>query len=316
MAITQTTDVSWVQAAYDAYSRPALRSALVYDGFADTFPVAQAMPGSSVILDITNDIAAATTPLTQNVDPTPTTLGDSQVTVTLDEYGSVVGRTRKLSAFSYIPVDPRLSDVIGRNAALTLDQLALTKLAAGTNVNYASTAVSRVTVGAAMTLSSVALRTAVANLRIRNAYTWDGNAFAGIVAPDTAYDLYTETGAAAWRDPHNYTEGGNQNIWNGEVGLYAGIRFIEIPAVSTLNWFINSGVGGTVDVFRTLIFGRESLAKAYSPVETGPEPEVRVAPIVDKLWRFYHIGWVWYGGYAIFRQQCIQGVESSSTITV
>jgi hypothetical protein len=92
MAITQTTDVSWVQAAYDAYSRPALRSALVYDGFADTFPVAQAMPGSSVILDITNDIAAATTPLTQNVDPTPTTLGDSQVTVTLDEYGSVVGR--------------------------------------------------------------------------------------------------------------------------------------------------------------------------------------------------------------------------------
>jgi len=316
MAITQTGDVSWVQTAYDAYSRPALRSALVYDGFADTFPVAQVMPGSSVVLDVTNDIASATTPLTQTTDPTPVTMGDTQTTVTLDEYGNVVGRTRKLSAFSYIPVDTRLADVIGRNAALTLDQLALTKLAAGTNVVYTSTAVSRVTVAAGFFITSSKIREVVARLRIGNAYTWDGNAFAGIIAPDVAVDLYSETGAAAWRDPHNYTEGGNQNIWNGEVGLYSGVRFIEIPAVSTLNWFVNAGVGAVVDVFATLFLGREALAKAYSPVETGPEPEVRIAPIVDKLWRFYHVGWVWYGGYSVFRQACLYRLESSSSITL
>jgi N4-gp56 family major capsid protein len=314
MAITQTGDVSWVQTAYDAYSRPALRSALVYDGFADTFPVAQAMPGSSVVLDVTTDIAPALSALTQATDPTPVTMADTQVTVTLDEYGNVVGRTRKLSAFSYIPVDPRLADVIGRNAAQSIDQLALTKLAAGTNVVYANGS-SRVTVTSAGLITSALIRQIVAKLRIGAAYNWDGNAFAGIIAPDVAYDLYSETGSAAWRDPHNYTEGGNQNIWNGEVGLYAGVRFIEIPAVSTLNWFVNGGTANA-DVFATLFLGREALAKAYSPVETGPEPEVRVAPIVDKLWRFYHVGWVWYGGYAVFRQACLYRLESASTVTL
>jgi N4-gp56 family major capsid protein len=313
MAITQTSDVSWVQTAYDAYSRPALRSALIYDGFADTFPVAQAMPGSSVVLDVTNDIAAATTPLTQNTDPTPVTLGDTQTTVTLDEYGNVVGRTRKLTAFSYVPIDNRLADVIGRNAAKSIDSLALAKLQAGTNVVYAGSATSRGTVTTAMNITSAKLRQVVAKLRGGDAYTWDGDMFAGIIHPDVAYDLYGETGAAAWRDPHNYTEGGNENIWNAEVGAYAGVRWVE---VSTAPNFADSGSPGTVDVYGTLIFGREALAKAYSPTETGPEPEVRVAPIVDKLWRFYHVGWVWYGGYALFRQGSIYRFEASSTIGV
>ena len=93
---TTTSSISnLVQAAYDQYVRMALRSIPVMRSLADVKPVQQAMPGSSVVFSIYSDLAQATSTLTETSDVSSIALGNpSQVTVTLNEYGSAVTTTK------------------------------------------------------------------------------------------------------------------------------------------------------------------------------------------------------------------------------
>ena len=217
--------------------------------------------------------------------------------------------TAKLRGTSMIDVMPAVANLLGYNAGRSMDVVVFNILVAGTNVIYASTATSRVTVGAAMTITSAKIRQVLASLREANVADFGGfyNAF---IHPRVTYDLRSETGAAAWRDPHVYSQPGE--IWNGEVGAYEGFRFIESPTVST---FENAGVGGTVDVYPTLFMGREALAKAFSTNDgNGAQPRVVASPVIDKLRRFTPMGWYWLGGYSRFREAALYRLETSSSI--
>jgi N4-gp56 family major capsid protein len=198
---------------------------------------------------------------------------------------------------------------VGYSAGLSLDTLARTVMQAGSNVRYASTAVSRVTVGAAMTLTAAQVRRALADLQGANVQTFNGK-YACVIHPDVTYDLRGETGAASWRDPHTYSE--PSAIWNGELGEFENFRFMNSPRAPL---FVDAGVGGTVDVYGTLFFGRQAIAKAYSTYEGhGPVPTIVIGPVIDKLKRFKPLGWHWYGGYATFRTAALRRVETSSSI--
>jgi N4-gp56 family major capsid protein len=313
VAITQTSDVTWDQTAYDMFTRFALRNALIFDRFATVTPTRQSMPGASVVFNWTSDLATATTPLTEATDVTPVTVTDNQITVSLNEYGLSVGRTRKLNGFSYIPVDPALANLVGYNSANTLDDLALAQVQAGSNVIYAA-GTTRIGLAAGNVLTSAKIRQAVAKLRGTNVMPWyDGGGsglYAGVIHPDVAYDLYGETGDAAWRAPHNYSA--PENIWNAEIGTYAGVRWMEVAKAP----MFADAASTTVDVYATLIFGQEALAKTWSRSESAALPETVVSPVTDKLRRFYHVGWYWLGGYGRFRTQSIYRIESSSSIGV
>ena len=77
-----------VQTAYDRYVEFALRAVPMVRDVADKRPVQQAMPGSSVVFQIYTDLAQATTPLSETVDPDAVALGNTTpITVTLQEYG-------------------------------------------------------------------------------------------------------------------------------------------------------------------------------------------------------------------------------------
>jgi len=117
--ITGTGDITaLVQTAYDQYVRMALRSIPVMRSIADVKPVQQAMPGSSVVFSIYSDLAQVTATLTEEQDASSVALGNpSQVTVTLQEYGSAVTTTKKLNLTSFNDVDAALADIIAYNAA-------------------------------------------------------------------------------------------------------------------------------------------------------------------------------------------------------
>src|SRR5262245_22247676 len=92
----QTGITNLVQAAYDSYTEMALRSAVWVRDVADKRPVQLAMPGSTVVFQIYQDLATATTALTENVDPDAVALSNtSTVIVTLAEYGNAALVTRK-----------------------------------------------------------------------------------------------------------------------------------------------------------------------------------------------------------------------------
>lgn len=315
-AYTTTSSVGIDQGAWDRLAYYAFRPNNYFDQLADVQPTNQSMPGSSVTFTQVNDLTPTAATLSESVDVDAVALSDAQVTLTLAEYGNAVITTAKLRATAFIPVDPIVAQVIGVNAAQSLDLIAANVIKAGTNVRYTSTTQARVNVAAGDKLTAANVRRAYTDLENANTPKWNGGFYAALIHPDVKYDLRAETGSGSWRVPKEYSEPGD--IWNGELGEFEGFRFL---VTTTAPVFANSSNGagstGTVDVYRTLFLGRQGLAKAHATTDGyGAFPTVVDGPVVDKLRRFVPMGWKWLGTYGIFRQGSIRAVESSSTIGV
>jgi len=390
---TTSGSVDFSKAAYDRMAYFALRPELYFDQAADVQPTAQSMPGSSVAFTIVNDLSIASSALTESNDVAVTSLSDSQVTLTLAEYGNAVLTTAKLRGTAFVDIDPVVANVVGYNAGVSLDTIARAALDSGTNVMYASglgatslnsSVTARSGVAAATTLSSLDIRVARARLRSQNVPTFGGY-YVGYIHPDLVADLQGETisgsNVQGWRAPHVYSQPGE--IWTGELGAFEGVRWIETPrapvfqgagasatagtytinsdAVSgtftgsapqvgaalttksggvtvtgtvtiasvASNTFTTTGTGSItlagnntvtvaaagVNVYGTVIIGRQALAKAHSYVDgNGAYPHVVPGPITDRLRRFVPMGWYWLGAYGIFRQASVMRIESSSLL--
>ena len=313
MAITQASSLSVDQTAFDQIAYFALRSEMLFDAAADVQPVAQSMPGSSVKFTIFSELADATSTLAETTDLTPTTMADSQVEVTLAEYGNTINTTAKLRGTSFLDVDAVAANLIGYNAGSSIDTVVANILKAATNVIYggggSTTPTSNATVQAEDIIEANDVRIATAQLRGSKAQTFNGM-YMGFIHPDVSYDLRRETGAASWRDPHNYVD--TAMIYNGEIGAFESVRFIETPRAPL---DLTGGSASTVDLYQTIIMGRQSLAKAHSITDgNGAYPKVMRGPVVDSLMRFNPIGWYWLGGYGIFRQAAIRVLNTSSSL--
>jgi N4-gp56 family major capsid protein len=315
MALTLIGDVTVDQTAYNLSTDYALRPQLYFDPFATVKPDAQAMPGSAVIFNLTTDLAAQTVALNESTDVTPLSMGDGQVTITHQEFGAVVQTTALLRGTSYIvPYNAVVANCLGFNAGISLDTIARIKFQAGDNVRYATGGATdpagRTSVEPGDILVGDDTRRALADLRGANVATF-GNAYAGMIHPDVSYDFRGSTGGANWRDPHTYSS--PEAIWNGEVGQFEGVRFIESPRAPV---FADAGSSTTLtDVYATLIFGQQSFAKAHSYTDgNGAMPQIIPSPVVDRLRRFVGLGWYWLGQYAIYRQAALRRIESASSI--
>lgn len=314
MGDTLQGSTDFAQNAYDLMAYYALRPQLYFDAVADVQPTNQAMAGSNVYFTIVNDLAFATTALNESTDITPVALSDSQVHLTLAEYGNAVTTTALARGTSFLDLDPIVANVVGYNAGGSLDSLAKIILQAGTNINYSvgtgAAPTSRNTVTPLNTITAGDVRNARAQL-LRNNVPQIGGYYFCFIHPDVAYDLQSQTGAATWNEPHAYSQ--PHNIWTGELGSFSGFRFIETPRAPI---FADAGSSTTnTDVYRTMFLGRQALAKAYSYVDgNGAFPMVVPGPVTDSLRRFVPIGWYWLGAYGIFRQTSLVAYEQASSI--
>lgn len=318
-AKTTTTSLTGVsKTAYDQLLYFQLRPQLYFDGVADVQPTRQSMPGASVVFTILNTLAIATTALTQSVDVTAVSLSDSQVTLTLAEYGNAVITTAKLRGTSFVDITPAVINILGFNAGVSIDSLARNVLTAGTYVQYSqgtttSVPTARNGITKKCTIRGVDVRKATATLRTQNVPTV-GPGYMGYIHPNVSVDLRQETGAAGWRTPHNYSQ--PAEIWTGEIGMFEGVRFIETPRAKVFTTGGHTTTTHVTPVYATLFLGRQALAKAHSIVDgNGPYPQARPGPITDKLRRFVPDGWYWLGAYGAFRQHSLLRNESSSSLT-
>jgi N4-gp56 family major capsid protein len=310
MAMTISTSLDYDQTAYEKLAYFALRPQLYFRQCADVKPTAQSMNGASVIFTIQSDLAVASATINESVDVTPVSLADSQVTVTLAEYGAAVQTSALIRGTSFIPLDPVVANVVGFNAGISLDTVVRDVLKGGSNVRYAGTGSARNTVVPTDTLKAANVRRAFAELQGANVPDFGGQ-YVSFIHPDVSYDLRGETGAAAWRDPHTYSQ--PNEIWTGEMGSFEGFRFI---VTSRAPIFADAGSSTTLtDVYRTMFLGRQSLAEAWSSTDgNGPDPRIGPGPVTDSMRRFVPFAWYWLGGYNIFRQASLRAVESSSSI--
>jgi N4-gp56 family major capsid protein len=312
-----TASLSTDQVAFEKLAYFALRPEMYFDQFASVQATNATNPGASVKFTVFADLAAATTPLGEAEDVTPVSMSDSQVTVTLEEYGNATVTTAKLRASSFLPVDPVAAQAVGYNAGLSIDTIARSAIQAGTNVIYATggaqTASSRITMKTDQTLVAKDIRRAVAELRGANVPTIGGN-YVGFIHPDVSYDLRGITDASGWRDSYKYTNA--MPLYNGEIGMFEGVRFMESPRAPLFtNAYNGAGAAGTGDSYGTLIMGQQALAKAVSMGgEYGDQPTIVYGTVTDLLKRFRPVGWKHFVGYAVFRQEALRRIESASSI--
>jgi len=236
-------------------------------------------------------------------------LTDSAVTVTLAEYGNAVITTAKVRGTSFLNVDADAANIVGYNMADSMDKIVSDIANAGTNVSYSGGAANRGAITTGDEYTAADGRKAVAQLRTRNAPGWENGNYMAIIHPDVSYDLRSDTAVTDVIQYQLYQEGAP--VRAGSIGTFNGIQYIENPRAG----LIADGGSGTVDVYQTLICGRQALAKAFSRAPGfGQEPSIVVGPVTDTLRRFNPIGWYHLVGYGIFRQACMERVESMSSI--
>uniref|UniRef100_A0AAU7GZX5 Major head protein n=1 Tax=Streptomyces phage Abafar TaxID=3158855 RepID=A0AAU7GZX5_9CAUD len=306
-----------VQTTYDRALEFALRAQPMFRMVADKRPVQQAMPGSSVVFELYQDLdnVAPTTPLNELTDPDAVAAGNpTTVSVTLNEYGNAILVSNKLDLFSFTDVTAGLVNQVAWNLVDTVDLLVQNVLAGGTQVirqngdpaSVAPTYNGGTTdlVGATSTYSSKAARLAVAKLRAQKVHPNKGSYYTTYIHPEVSHDLRAETGNAAWRDPHNYSAAGN--IWAGEIGEYEGSVFIETPRCQNE---LNAGGPPATRVFQTYTTGQQALAEAVAE-----EFHTVRGPVVDKLTRFQPLGWYGVAGWSLYRPEALIRTETTSSI--
>ena len=301
--LTSSSTISnLVQTAYDQYVRMALRSIPVMRALADVKPVQQAMPGSSVVFSIYSDLATATGTLTETSDVSSIALGNpSQVTVTLNEYGSAVTTTKKLNLTSFNDVDSALADIIAYNAADSIDTVVASVLTGGSNVLYGGTASSPNTVTSSGTMTTALIRKAVVQLRTNKAVPRIGELYAAYLHPRQSADLRAEAGTGGFQELTKYVE--RTPFVAGAVGALEGAYIVETPRVPSA---VNSG---SVNVYSAVVAGREALAEALAQ-----DTSVVIGPEIDALRRFRTIGWYLFGGWNRLREAALYRIETATTI--
>ena len=315
MAYTGTGDVSSDTAAFQQLAYFAFRSQPMYEMVADVRSTAQTHNGASVQFNIYDNMAQATSALTETSDVTAVALGDSTVVVTLAEYGNAVITTAKLRGTSFLNVDADAANIIGYNMVDSMDKIVSDVANGGTNVIYAqgsagSRPTSRGAVSDAATFGAQEARMAVADLRTASAPGFENGNYIGLIHPDVSFDLREQTAVTDVIQYQIRQEGAA--VRNGSIGVFGGIEWIENPRAPILD---DAGATSTTNVYQTLVAGRQALAKAFSRAAGfGEDPSVVFGPVTDTLRRFHPVGWYHLVGYGIFRQAAMQRIESSSSI--
>lgn len=312
MALTGLAQTALSITAYNTLGYFALRPALFYDEVADVKPDTLTNPGKTVSFDIFNDLTAATTALTEGVDVPTVQMSDAQTTVVLNEYANAVQTTALARAFDFIPINPAIANVLGFNAGLTIDTIARNSVQAGSNVIYPAALSARNTITSTSSLTGPKVMNAVAQLRTNNVQPYEDGNFRAIIHPLVSFDLRQTVGAGGWNDVHAYSS--PAGIMNGTIGTFGGVTFLEAPRAPL---FALGGLGGAVNVYGTLVMGRQAIVKAFTSAggyTGGNVPTFGTSPVIDVAERFDGQYWKACLGYNVFRQAALYRVESASTI--
>jgi N4-gp56 family major capsid protein len=194
-------------------------------------------------------LPAATSALTEGTPPTEGSLTITQVTAALAQYGAFQKISDLLIRAGIDPAMANVAELEGEQAGVSVHSLIATELAAGSSVQYASTAVSRVTVGAGMNFVTSEVRKAVRTLEKSNVPRFPDNMYHGSCTPSQKYDLKADAATGGWLDIMRYSS--PEAFLTGRLGEVEGVNF----DVSTANPIFTAAGAGSIDVHAALIWG-------------------------------------------------------------
>lgn len=218
-------------------------------------------------------LSAATTALVEGVTPAGSQLSITDISATVAQYGDYVTTTDFLDMTVIEGLKTELAQILGDQMGDTIDQLCRDVLAAGSSIQYASTATSRATVVAGMILTGDEVRESVRTLQGNNAKpvtrmvkasgdfntTPIGAAYIGIIDQASLFDLKKD---ADWVPVEEYASS------DGKLGAFEKGKLDDVRFVVTSN---AKTFSSTVTVHTAIILGQE----AYGITRiTGEELEI------------------------------------------
>jgi N4-gp56 family major capsid protein len=282
------------------------------------------MPGKAVTFTFLQHLSNKTTTLSETGDPTTVDISLAQKSITLYEYGSLMTRTSKFKATTFLQVDTNLAYLIAYNAASSLDLIARAAFdaEAGATWNHygSGSAVASVYKTNVLTWANVRQmknkleRENVPPPRMLNS----GEMLHGaVIHPDTLYDLRTATGSGNWRYPKEYVDA--SELMTGEMGAWEGFYF-QVTNHARVQISSGASSGTSADVYTSYFYGLEAVGKANGNVGsyveddgTNGEFTVVISGPFDGLRRLRNIGWKSLCGYGALRRSSLHKYHHGSS---
>ena len=282
------------------------------------------------------NIPLATTPLTEGVTPSGSTLSNQDYTVTLSQYGDFVGITDVIEDTHTDNVLQQTTDILGEQAAVTVETLRFNILKAGTNVFYANSAASRAAVNLPITLADQRRVTTALNRQNAKKITQvvsstpDFNtksveaSYIAVCHPDLETDIRQMTGFKPVADYGPHT-----TPFEGEIGSVEQVRYLTTtiaepwlsvggnPAAGTPAGApaVRSGDSSSADVYSVLFFGRDAFGivplkgkSSMTPMVVNPKPSSS-----DPLGQRGTVGWKLYTATVILQEAFMMRLEVAAT---
>lgn len=194
---------------------------LVHDQFAQKKPIPR-NSGKTIQFRKYTPLQKATKPLTEGVTPEGNKLNVTTLEATVDQYGDFIVITDMLDLTAVDNNIVEATKLLGSQAGRTLDTITREVLNGGTSVQYADGSVtSRAAITSAKKLTVDCVKRAIRYLKTQNTPPLEGGYYAGIVHPDTEYDL---TSDSAWVEANKYTDPDHE--WISEIGRIGKVRFV------------------------------------------------------------------------------------------
>lgn len=272
-------------------------------------------------------IPVATTPLVEGVTPAGSKLSNVDYTVTLSQYGDFITITDVVMDTHTDPILQQATDILGEQAALTVETLRFNVLKAGTNVFY-SNGSARTDVNTAISLT--VQRQITTGLNRQNAKkitsivasTPDYNtksveaAYMAVCHPDLESDIRGMTGFKPVADYGPHT-----SPMEGEIGSVEQVRYLSSTVIAP--WADGGGAKGSMrstsgtsaDVYPVLYFGRDAFGivplkgkSSMTPMVVNPKP----AP-GDPLGQRGTVGWKLWTATVILQEAFMARLECAAT---
>lgn len=272
----------------------------------------------------------ATTPLVEGVTPEGRTLANQDYTVTLQQYGDYITITDVINDTHPDNILAEATDILGENAAETVETLRYNVLKAGTNVFYAGQVAGRANVISTITLTDQRRVTTALNRQNAKKITSvvassaDFNtksveaAYVAVIHPDLENDVREMQGFKPVADYGPHT-----TPWEGEIGSVEQVRYIATTVAKPFpdagaavgSSGLRSTSGTNVDVYPILYFARDAFGivplkgkSSMTPMVVNPKPAAG-----DPLGQRGTVGWKLWTATVILQEAFMIRTEVGAT---
>ena len=268
--------------------------------------------GEAWLFDKTGNVQSAGGVLVETNTIPETQFITNQGTGSITEYGNSIPYTAKMNTLGQFALEPMVEQKLRDDMVKVLESACGAQYVAteyvGVCVGTASTAITTngtATATATADLTASNVRGFVDFFKKRNVPKYDGRNYICVASTAALAGMHADTGTGGWIDISKYSDTYARNIFEGEVGTFYGVKFIEETG------YLSNTIGSGSTHGQAVLFGSDNVYEAVSVPE-----EIRVKNSTDYgrdqgLAWYALLGWKKVWDYAVDGEQHIMFITSA-----